>query len=79
MTGAPGEIGLTASRLEFDAIAGSAELTANMTGPRPRLTGSLTLAELDVNPYLPAPVERPAPTSGGARPTTSWVAATGCG
>ncbi|MFY0637815.1 AsmA family protein [Maricaulis maris] len=71
LTGEPGEIGLNASRLEFDAIAGSAALTANMTGPRPRLTGSLTLAELDVNPYLPAPVERPAPTSGGGVPPWS--------
>ncbi|WP_291842292.1 AsmA family protein [Maricaulis sp.] len=71
LTGAPGEIGLEASRLEFDALSGSAALTANLTGDRPRLTGSLTLAELDVNPYLPAPAESPAPTSGGGVPPWS--------
>ncbi len=71
LTGEPGEIGLNASRLEFDAIAGSAAVTANMTGTRPRLTGSLTLAELDVNPYLPAPAARPAPASAGGVPPWS--------
>jgi len=71
LAGTPGEISLNASRLEFDAIAGSAGLTADMTGSKPRLTGSLTLAELDVNPYLPAPVDQPAPSSGGGVPPWS--------
>ncbi|OLF72184.1 hypothetical protein AWH62_10055 [Maricaulis sp. W15] len=71
LTGAPGQVRLAASTLALDAIAGSADINVNLAGDKPSLTGSLTLAELDVNPYLPATSTPPAPTTGGGIPPWS--------
>ncbi|WP_323763106.1 AsmA family protein [Maricaulis sp.] len=71
LSGAPGELALQARTLSLDAISGVADLTVNLTGARPRLTGGLELAELDVNPYLPAVSEAPRPASSGGIPPWS--------
>lgn len=71
LSGEPARISLVASTLELDAIAGSADLSANLGGSKPRLSGGLTLVELDVNPYLPAAPAEPAPTAGGGVPPWS--------
>ena len=49
----PGTIGLVAQSLRFDNITGSGQLNVATGGARPRITGALTLPELDVTPYLP--------------------------
>ncbi|MFT6541356.1 MAG: AsmA protein [Maricaulis maris] len=71
LSGTPGELALQARTLRLDAISGQADLTVNLTGDRPRLTGGLELAELDVNPYLPAVAETPQPTGSGGIPPWS--------
>lgn len=64
-------LSLTAQSLRLDDIRGSGNLTAELGGARPRLTGALTLPALDVTPYLPAPAEQPARTGGGGVPPWS--------
>lgn len=64
-------LSLTAQSLRLDDIRGSGNLTAVLGGARPRLTGALTLAALDVTPYLPAPAEQPGRTGGGGVPPWS--------
>jgi len=71
LSGRPGELALQARTLSLDAISGAADLTVNLTGDRPRLTGGLELAELDVNPYLPAVAETQQPSSSGGIPPWS--------
>ncbi|MEA1941543.1 MAG: AsmA family protein [Pseudomonadota bacterium] len=68
IAGDPGRIGLTAQSIRLDAIRGSGNLTADLTGSRPRLTGRLDLGELDVNPYLPAAPTESAASGGGIPP-----------
>ena len=42
------------TELEFDEIKGSGALTIDVSGPRPSITGDMTLGTLDLTPYLPA-------------------------
>ena len=66
--GTPSRLGLTAQSIRLDAIRGSGNLAADLTGARPRLTGRLDLDELDVNPYLPAAAADTSASGGGIPP-----------
>jgi AsmA protein len=66
--GRPGLIALTADSIRLDAVRGSGNLTADLSGRRPSLTGRLVLPELDVNPYLPEPAGAASTTGGGIPP-----------
>lgn len=43
--------------IAFDEIKGNGELTLDTGGAKPAVTAALTVEMLDVNPYLPEPVE----------------------
>ena len=57
---AEGDLSLDASRaalrdarIRFDAITATGDLGANYAGSRPRISGSLDIPELNLNPYIP--------------------------
>jgi AsmA protein len=54
--------GFSASELVFDEITGEGQFAADLTGSKPRLSGELALAKMNLTPYLPAPTEE---ASGG--------------
>ncbi|TRO86635.1 AsmA family protein [Glycocaulis profundi] len=60
----PGRLTLGDARLAFDDIEATGRLAAACGGARPRLTGSLAIPVLDLNPYMPAEAE---PRPGGAQ------------
>ncbi len=70
ISGTSSRLELTADSLRLDDIAGSGGLTADLSGSKPRITGSLDLPALDVTPYLPEAAEE-APASGGGVPPWS--------
>ncbi|MCW5725373.1 MAG: AsmA family protein [Maricaulaceae bacterium] len=63
LTTRPDRISLENATVRLDAIRGTGALAVATGGARPRLTGRLELAELNVNPYLPAETA-PAPAGG---------------
>jgi len=57
----------TAERIAFDKIRGEGELTADLGGARPALSGNLKLGKLDVTPYMPpATQDSGEPAEGGS-------------
>ncbi len=57
-----------AERIAFDKIRGEGDLTADMSGAKPNLTGNLKLGRLDVTPYMPpATAEADAPADEEAK------------
>lgn len=58
------EIKFNDAQLTFDAIKGKGQLVLNTGGAKPDVKGSLELASLNVNPYLP-------PESAGAAPAAA--------
>ncbi len=60
------KISLKGAQLSFDAIKGTGDLAFVSGGARPSLSGQLTVAQLDLNPYLPEEAAKPA--QGGAAP-----------
>jgi len=66
VAGTPGRLVLTRASVVFDAIRANGDLTLDYERARPLITGSLSTADLDITPYIPA--EDPAasqPRSGG--------------
>jgi AsmA protein len=57
--------GFSASEIVFDKITGEGQFAADLTGSKPRLSGKLDLAEMNLTPYLPAPTEEADGGSGG--------------
>jgi AsmA protein len=49
--------GFSASEIVFDEITGEGQFAADLTGSKPRLSGKLDLAEMNLTPYLPAPTQ----------------------
>lgn len=68
ISGRPGLIGLTAEAIRLDDVRGSGNLTADLSGDRPSLTGRLDLPELNLNPYLPDTPETASASGGGIPP-----------
>lgn len=66
VAGTPGRLVLTGASVVFDDIRANGDLTLDYERTRPLITGSLSTADLDITPYIPA--EDPAasqPASGG--------------
>ena len=57
--------GFSASEIVFDEITGEGQFAADLTGSKPRLSGKLELAEMNLTPYLPAPTEEADGGAGG--------------
>ncbi|WP_203292207.1 AsmA family protein [Maricaulis parjimensis] len=70
ISGTTSRLELTADSLRLDDITGSGGLAADLSGSKPRITGSLDLPALDVTPYLPEAADE-APSSGGGVPPWS--------
>jgi AsmA protein len=49
--------GFSAREIVFDEITGEGQFAADLTGSKPRLSGKLDLAEMNLTPYLPAPTQ----------------------
>ncbi|WP_417471213.1 AsmA family protein [Maricaulis sp.] len=65
VSGDPRHIALTANSIQLDDVSGSGNVTLNLDAARPALSGALTLATVDVTPFLPeAPAETPANAAG---------------
>ena len=65
IAGDPQHIALTADAIQLDDVSGSGNVTINLTATRPALSGALTLATVDVTPFLPdAPAVTPANATG---------------
>jgi AsmA protein len=54
LSGEPGIVRLRNAAIRFDDIAANGAMTLNYAGARPRITGDLSTAMLDLTPYIPA-------------------------
>ncbi|WP_339746572.1 AsmA family protein [uncultured Maricaulis sp.] len=66
--GDPTHIALTADTIRLDDITGSGTLNVNLEADKPRLDGALSLATLDVTPYLPEPAQETSAAAAGIAP-----------
>jgi AsmA protein len=66
--GDPTHIALTADAIQLDDITGSGTLNVNLETAKPRLDGTLSLAALDITPYLPEHEEDANPAATGIAP-----------
>jgi AsmA protein len=57
LSGEPGVVRLRNAAIRFDDIAANGAMTLNYAGARPRITGDLSTAMLDLTPYIPADSE----------------------
>ncbi|MBK1668021.1 hypothetical protein CKO28_08225 [Rhodovibrio sodomensis] len=57
--------GFSANRIVFDEITGEGRFAVDLTGSKPRLSGKLALAQMNLTPYLPAPTEDAQAAGGG--------------
>ena len=73
ISGDPLHIALRADAIRLDEIAGSGRLNVNLESAKPRLDGELTLATLDVSPYLPEPVEDASTSPAGIAPWSEEI------
>lgn len=62
---------LTGARVRMDEIAANGDLAVNLGGARPVITGTLTVPELDVTPYLSSAPAEAAPSSEAGIPPWS--------
>lgn len=61
------------TKLEFDKISGSGEITIDVSGARPSITGTVNLGTLNLLPYLPAKNQNlTASRSGEANSFPEW-------
>ena len=66
VSGEPGLVRLNDARISFDDINAQGGMTLNYAGARPRITGELSTALLDLTPYIPAESAPDANRSGGS-------------
>lgn len=57
LNGTPNVLRLAKADIQFDAIEATGDLRLQLTGPRPKASGTLTTPALDLRPYIPEPVE----------------------
>jgi AsmA protein len=60
----PEQVAFTGATLALDDIEAAGELSANLSGALPKVTGRLDVGALDLNPYLPARSPEPVPDPG---------------
>jgi AsmA protein len=64
--GVPTRIALNDARLALDAIEGQGQVTVDLSGKVPQVTGRLDLGAVDLNPYLPPAAAGQGAATGGA-------------
>ena len=57
----PEQVAFTGATIALDDIEAAGELSANLSGALPKVTGRLDVGALDLNPYLPAGSPEPVP------------------
>ncbi len=82
LNGSAEKIAFTDALITLDMIKGRGEVTTDLTGATPKISGRLDLGMVDLNPYMPAPAdgeggsdetaEAPAPAEGEAATSTDW-------
>ena len=55
----PAQVAFSGATIALDDIEATGELTADLTGTLPKVTGRLDVGALDLNPYLPAAASEP--------------------
>ena len=71
----PKQVALTDASVGLDAIEGTAELRADLSGAIPKVKGQLDLGAVDLDPYLPPPSEGTGQDSGdssGGSESPGW-------
>ncbi len=58
------DVAFKEAKIAIDAIEAAGEVAVNAAGKRPRIKGKVATGVLDLNPYLPAPKEKPAEDGG---------------
>ncbi len=72
VSGEPGLLRLREARISFDDIDAQGAMTLNYGGARPRITGELSTAMLDLTPYIPADSEPDANRAGAPAGISQW-------
>ena len=72
VSGEPGLLRLREARISFDDIDAQGAMTLNYGGARPRITGELSTAMLDLTPYIPADSEPDANRAGPPAGISQW-------
>ena len=57
LNGSADKIAFTDAMITLDMIKGKGEVTTDLAGAVPKITGRLDLGMVDLNPYMPAPIE----------------------
>jgi AsmA protein len=57
LNGSADKIAFTDAMITLDMIKGKGEVTTDLAGAVPKITGRLDLGMVDLNPYMPAPTE----------------------
>ncbi len=57
LSGNPDLVKLSDAKIKFDEIDAAGDLQLRLSGRRPKASGTLTTALLDLRPYMPAPTE----------------------
>lgn len=65
LSGSADQVALSGARLQLDDLTATGDLGVALDRTRPRVTGTLAIPELDINPYLPAPSDS---SGGGVAP-----------
>jgi AsmA protein len=60
----PEQVAFTGATIALDDIEAAGEVSANLAGALPKVTGRLDVGALDLNPYLPARSPAPVPDPG---------------
>jgi AsmA protein len=61
LEGSPEQVAFTGATIALDDIEAAGEVSANLAGALPKVTGRLDVGALDLNPYLPARSPEPVP------------------
>lgn len=75
LNGSANRIAFTDAVISLDKIKGQGEVTTDLTGSTPKVSGRLDLGMVDLNPYMP-PAAEGTDSEGDATPTEGEAAAT---
>jgi AsmA protein len=64
LQGSAERVAFTGATIDLDDIDAKGEVSADLSGAVPKITGRLDVAALNLNPYLPATAPQPAPERG---------------